>query len=455
MKKTPSPHNLHSNGRKPISNFQYEDANNNKPKHQRFAALKAAVKKVAGVFKFLLFGQREVIPKGADVIDARRTNTRISGISSSTDISTGSDTRSKSSSKFKLSQSNSSSSALSGVIETKNFSYEEIFKATEKFSPANKIGEGGFGTVYKGRLGDGSLVAVKRAKKATYDKLIALEFKNEILTLSMIEHLNLVKLYGYLEHGDERIIVVEYVGNGTLREHLDGTLGNGLEAGERLDIAIDVAHAITYLHMYSDPPIIHRDIKSLNILITEKFRAKVADFGFARLSADPNATHISTQIKGTAGYLDPEYLKTYQLTEKSDVYSFGVLLVELMTGRRPIEPQKPANERLTTRWAMQMLKRGDAILVMDPKLRRNPASTMALEKILMLAKECLAPLRQSRPSMQKCAEILWGIRKDFREKALPSSTTHYSANFPVRDAKKTRQTSFGIEDGDSYKFISA
>lgn len=100
----------------------------------------------------------------------------------------------------------------------------------------------------------------------------------------------------------------------------------------------------------TDPPIIHRDIKSLNILITEKFRAKVADFGFARLSADPNATHISTQIKGTAGYLDPEYLKTYQLTEKSDVYSFGVLLVELMTGRRPIEPQKPANERLTTRW---------------------------------------------------------------------------------------------------------
>ncbi|CAL8999049.1 unnamed protein product [Prunus brigantina] len=514
MKNTPSSHNLHSNRRKPISNFQYEDANNNKPKRQRFAALKAGVKKVAGVFKILLFGQREAIPKGAAVIDARRTNTRISGISSSTDISTGSDTKSKSSSKFKLSQSNSSSSALSGVIETKNFSYEEIFKATEKFSPANKIGDGAFGTVYKGRLGDGSLVAVKRAKKATYDKLIALEFKNEILTLSMIEHLNLVRLYGYLEHGDERIIVVEYVGNGTLREHLDGTLGNGLEAGERLDIAIDVAHAITYLHMYTDPPIIHRDIKSLNILITEKFRAKVADFGFARLSADPNATHISTQIKGTAGYLDPEYLKTYQLTEKSDVYSFGVLLVELMTGRRPIESQKPANERLTTRWvriqvfkhpeiehkdrshrsssrnthlipyaaretfiksnhhscicpfhlplqmacshAMQMLKRGDAILVMDPKLRRNPASTMALEKILMLAKQCLAPSRQSRPSMQKCAEILWGIRKDFREKALsPSSTPHYSANFPVRDAKKTRQTSFGIEDGDSYKFISA
>ncbi|KAH0997475.1 hypothetical protein GBA52_021339 [Prunus armeniaca] len=400
MKNTPSPHNLHSNRRKPIPNFQYEDANNNKPKHQRFAALKAAVKKVAGVFKILLFGQREAIPKGAAVIDARRTNTRISGISSSTDISTGSDTKSKSLSKFKLSQSNSSSSALSGVIETKNFSYEEIFKATEKFSPANKIGEGAFGTVYKGRLGDGSLVAVKRAKKATYDKLIALEFKNEILTLSMIEHLNLVRLYGYLEHGDERIIVVEYVGNGTLREHLDGSLGNGLEAGERLDIAIDVAHAITYLHMYTE----HKD-------------------GSHR-SSSRNTHLIPYAARET-------FIKS---NHHSCICPF----------------------HLPLQMAMQMLKRGDAILVMDPKLRRNPASTMALEKILMLAKQCLAPLRQSRPSMQKCAEILWGIRKDFREKALsPSSTPHYSANFPVRDAKKTRQTSFGIEDGDSYKFISA
>ncbi|XP_062015463.1 calmodulin-binding receptor-like cytoplasmic kinase 2 isoform X2 [Rosa rugosa] len=457
MKKAQSPHNQ----RNQFSNFHFEDDKNNKTKQQSGSRsalkhMKAAVKKVFTV----LFFRRKVNSKAAasaSVIDPRRNSNRIRGVSSSTDGSLGS-TDTKNSSKLKLSGSSGSSTTQIGVIETTNFSYEEISKATEKFSQANKIGEGAFGTVYRGRLGDGSLVAVKRAKKTVSDKLLALEFKNEILTLSMIEHLNLVRLYGYLEHGDERIILVEYVGNGTLREHLDGTRGNGLEIAERLDIAIDVAHAITYLHTYTDPPIIHRDIKSLNILITEKLRAKVADFGFARLSADPDATHISTQIKGTAGYLDPEYLKTYQLTEKSDVYSFGVLLVELMTGRRPIEPTKPNNERLTTRWAIQTLKRGEAILVMDPRLRRSAASTMAMEKILKLAHECLAPLRQSRPSMKKCAEVLWGIRKEFREKAFPAPpppTSHYSDNFPVRDAKMTRHQTFGIEDGDSYKFISA
>ncbi|RRT38816.1 hypothetical protein B296_00046515 [Ensete ventricosum] len=127
--------------------------------------------------------------------------------------------------------------------------------------------------------------------------------------------------------------------------------GKILELATRLEIAIDVAHAITYLHMYSDNPIIHRDIKSSNILLTDNLRAKVADFGFARLfMVESDATHVSTQVKGTAGYLDPEYLRTYQLTVKSDVYSFGVLLVELVSGRRPIEPRRELNERLTANW---------------------------------------------------------------------------------------------------------
>ncbi|XVF33293.1 hypothetical protein REPUB_Repub17cG0156300 [Reevesia pubescens] len=232
------------------------------------------------------------------------------------------------------------------------FTMDEVFKATRNFSPAFKIGQGGFGTVYKGRLDDGTFVAIKRAKKSVYDKHLGVEFQSEIKTLAQVEHLNLVRFYGFLEHGDERIVVVEYVPNGTLREHLDGAHGKVLDLAARLDIAIDVAHAITYLHMYTDHPIIHRDIKSSNILLTEKFRAKVADFGFARLAADTDSgeTHVSTQVKGTAGYLDPEYLRTYQLTEKSDVYSFGVLLVELVTGRRPIEAKRELKERITTKW---------------------------------------------------------------------------------------------------------
>lgn len=314
------------------------------------------------------------------------------------------------------SENNSTHTKEAGSIK---FTMEDIYKATKNFSPSLKIGQGGFGIVYKGCLMDGTVVAIKRAKKNIHDKHSGAEFKSEVQTLEKIEHLNLVKFYGFLEHGEERILVVEYVPNGTLREHLDGLNGNVLDFASRLDIGIDVGHAITYLHMYTDHPIIHRDIKSSNILLTENLRAKVADFGFARLAADTEsgATHVSTQVKGTAGYLDPEYLSTYQLTEKSDVYSFGVLLVELVTGRRPIEPKKEIKERITARWAMKKFTSGDAILTLDPRLERSAANSLAMEKIYELALQCLAPHRHNRPTMRKCAEILWSIRKDYRELA--------------------------------------
>ncbi|KAF0913768.1 hypothetical protein E2562_024633 [Oryza meyeriana var. granulata] len=241
---------------------------------------------------------------------------------------------------------NSSDKEIPGSTK---FSLPEIQKATKNFSPDLKIGQGGSGTVYKGQLNGGTLVAVKRAKKNVYDKHMGHEFRNEIATLQCIEHLNLVRFHGYLEFGGEQLIIVEYVPNGNLREHLDCVNGKILEFSLRLDIAIDVAHAITYLHTYSDHPVIHRDIKSSNILLTNNCRAKVADFGFAKL-APTDASHVSTQVKGTAGYLDPEYLRTYQLNEKSDVYSFGVLLVELITGRRPIEPRRAIVERVTAKW---------------------------------------------------------------------------------------------------------
>ncbi|XP_022755861.1 calmodulin-binding receptor-like cytoplasmic kinase 1 [Durio zibethinus] len=413
---------------------------------------KAASRKLAGVFTILLFRKRK---KGNTNDNKTNNQVKTLSFSSSTDHSTGSDVRS--SARLKSFGSYGSSTSASGHIPTPDFSFEDICKATGNFSEGNKIGEGRFGTVYKGRLKDGSLVAVKRTKKDKYEEGLSLQFKNEILALSKIEHRNLVRLFGFMEHRDEQIIVVEYVGNGNLREHLDGVRGNGLEIAERLDIAIDVAHALTYLHTYTDPPIIHRDIKASNILITEKLRAKVADFGFARLALeDPAATHISTQVKGTAGYVDPEYTRTYQLTEKSDVYSFGVLLVELMTGRYPIESKRPVKERITIRWAMKSLNEGEFVIAMDPRLRRSPASNMVVEKVLKLAHQCLAPVRQSRPSMKNCAEVLWGIRKNFKEKASSSSSSasHYSANFPDIDARNNRHL-FGIEEDESYRFISA
>ncbi|CAN1846498.1 Calmodulin-binding receptor-like cytoplasmic kinase 1 [Linum perenne] len=366
---------------------------------------------------------------------------------------------SKSTSKLKSSSSYCSSTS-GGVLGTQQgYTLQEIAKATNNFSSGNKIGEGSFGTVYKGKLRDGTLIAVKRAKKNLQDNRLALEFRNEILTLSKIEHMNLVRLCGYVEHQDERLIVVEYVNNGNLRQHLDNRRGTILEFAERLDIAIDVAHAITYLHMYTDRAIIHRDIKASNILLNDKLRAKVADFGFARLaSEDCNDTHISTQIKGTTGYLDPEYLKTYTLTEKSDVFSFGVLLVEIVTGRHPIDQNRSISEKVTIKWAMKRLKDGDAIMVMDPILRRSPASNRATEDVLRLAHKCLAPLRQSRPSMKECAEVLWRIRKEFRERNTlqSNSASSASADFPRRNPIQTRITTFGMEDiSENPRFVSA
>ncbi|TVU36472.1 hypothetical protein EJB05_18408, partial [Eragrostis curvula] len=296
------------------------------------------------------------------------------------------------------------------------FTFQDICIATSNFSEENKIGIGNFGTVYKGRLRDGSIIAVKRATKNMFDRKLYAEFRNEIQTLSKVEHLNLVKFLGYLEYEDERLILVEYVSNGTLRQHLDGSRGEPLEFSQRLNIAIDIVHAIAYLHGYTDHPIIHRDIKSSNILLTDHLRAKIADFGFARLAPEnPEATHVSTLVKGTAGYVDPDYLRTNQLTDRSDVYSFGVLLVELVTGRRPIEHGRGRHQRLTTEWALRKCREGDTVVAMDPRMRRSSAVVAAVEKVMALAAECMAPDRAARPATRRIAEVLWSVRRDFQQ----------------------------------------
>nr|CAB3451534.1 unnamed protein product [Digitaria exilis] len=324
---------------------------------------------------------------------------------------------------------------LRASFQSSVFSMEEILRATSNFSPALKIGQGGFGAVYKGVLPDGTAVAVKRAKQRMQNPNVDVEFRSEVKIMARIEHQSLVRFYGYLECGEERIVVVEYVPNGTLREHLDRCNGKFLDLGTRLDIAIDVAHAVTYLHMYSDHPIIHRDIKSSNILLTNSLRAKVADFGFARLgigegSESEARTHVTTQVKGTAGYLDPEYLKTCQLTDRSDVYSFGVLLVELASARRPIETKREMKERLTARWAMARFIAGAAADVLDPHLARTPAADAALHMLLDLAFRCMGPLRNDRPAMADCCRALWAVRKTYRD-MLAAAVTPQTSDRPT------------------------
>jgi serine/threonine protein kinase len=230
--------------------------------------------------------------------------------------------------------------------------------------------------------------------------------------------LNLVKLIGHLEADNERILVTEFVPNGNLRQHLDGDLGVTLDMSKRLDIAIDVAHALAYLHFYADNPIIHRDVKSSNILLSETFRAKVADFGFSRMgpAGDASASCVLTQLKGTAGYLDPEYLKTNMLNVKSDVYSFGILLIELFSGRRPLELNRPSDERITLLWAFRCLTAGNLTAVLDPNIEKTPAVMGILERLFELAFSCSAPTRNDRPNMKKAQAALWNIRKAYQAK---------------------------------------
>uniref|UniRef100_A0A0E0DFU2 non-specific serine/threonine protein kinase n=1 Tax=Oryza meridionalis TaxID=40149 RepID=A0A0E0DFU2_9ORYZ len=305
-------------------------------------------------------------------------------------------------SRFSLSSSPSRNEPL-------NLSLEQVIKLTHNFAPDLMIGEGYFGKVYRAQLRDGHIVAIKRAKMSRWLIHYCVDqYGNET-----VMHWNLVQLLGYIDKRNEQIVITEYVPNGTLREHLDGQRGLVLSFNQRLEIAIDVAHGLTYLHLYAEKPIIHRDVKSSNILLNEGFRAKVADFGFARTGpTEPDQSQIQTDVRGTAGYVDPEYLRTNHLTVKSDVFSYGVLLLEILSGRRPIEVRRAARERITVRWAFEKYNRGDVKEILDPMLTESVNEDIP-NKIFDVAFQCVAPTRADRPTMKEVAERLWKIRRDY------------------------------------------
>ncbi|XP_057784472.1 leucine-rich repeat receptor protein kinase HPCA1 [Salvia miltiorrhiza] len=284
------------------------------------------------------------------------------------------------------------------------FSYDELKKCTSNFSDSNQIGSGGYGKVYRGVLSSGQVVAIKKAQNGSNQG--GLEFKTEIELLSRVHHKNLLGLVGFCFEQGHQMLVYEFMSNGTLRESLSGRSGVYLDWKRRLRVALGSARGLAYLHDLANPPIIHRDVKSTNILLDDNLTAKVADFGLSKLVSDSSKGHVSTQVKGTLGYLDPEYYMTQQLTEKSDVYSFGVVMLELITARQPIEKGKYIVREV--RVAIDKSDEAHYGLrdMMDPALRNTAAPLLGFPRFVELAVQCVEESASDRPAMTEVVKAL-------------------------------------------------
>ncbi|CAM6112765.1 unnamed protein product [Calypogeia fissa] len=273
---------------------------------------------------------------------------------------------------------------------------QEVSDATTKFS--TKIGEGAFGPVYYGKLPSGKEVAVKVKKSTSRQGII--EFFNEVDLLSRIHHRNLVSLIGYCKEDNQHILIYLYFSKGTLQDHLYGDQSGKLLAwSTRLDIALNSAKGLAYLHTNCDPPIIHRDVKSSNILLDENMVAKVADFGLSRQTPQDISSGVDTVLKGTIGYLDPVYVISQRLTQKSDVYSFGVVLLEIISGRHPYVSEFPdGTSKTLLEWVRSTVDDGRAMDIIDPLLNGN-FDKDCMMKVISLAISCIDLSSAKRPSM--------------------------------------------------------
>ncbi|OAP11911.1 hypothetical protein AXX17_AT1G46090 [Arabidopsis thaliana] len=278
------------------------------------------------------------------------------------------------------------------MTKDRRITYPQVLKMTNNFERV--LGKGGFGTVYHGNLEDAQ-VAVKMLSHSSAQGYK--EFKAEVELLLRVHHRHLVGLVGYCDDGDNLALIYEYMANGDLRENMSGkTGGNVLTWENRMQIAVEAAQGLEYLHDGCTPPMVHRDVKTTNILLNERCGAKLADFGLSRSFPIDGECHVSTVVAGTPGYLDPEYYRTNWLSEKSDVYSFGVVLLEIVTNQPVIE--KTRERPHINEWVALMLTKGDIKSIVDPKLMED-YDTNGAWKIVELALSCVNPSSNRRPTM--------------------------------------------------------
>ncbi|KAE8698208.1 putative receptor-like protein kinase [Hibiscus syriacus] len=291
------------------------------------------------------------------------------------------------------------------------FTYKELEEATNNFDSDRELGDGGFGTVYYGKLRDGRAVAVKRLYENNYKRVE--QFMNEVGILTRLRHQNLVSLYGSTSrHSRELLLVYEYIPNGTVADHLHGDLAKpgALSWNIRLEIAIETADALMYLHASET---IHRDVKTNNILLDKDFHVKVADFGLSRLFPS-DVTHVSTAPQGTPGYVDPEYHQCYQLTSKSDVFSFGVVLIELISSKPAVDITRHRHEINLWNMAINKIQNGALHDLVDPSLgfETNNKVRNAIAGVAEVAFWCLQDEKDMRPTMAQVVEALMGIKNE-------------------------------------------
>ncbi|XP_059453068.1 probable serine/threonine-protein kinase At1g01540 [Corylus avellana] len=293
------------------------------------------------------------------------------------------------------------------------YTLRELEEAANGFSDENVIGEGGYGIVYRGVLKDNTMVAVKNLlnNRGQAEK----EFKVEVEAIGRVRHKNLVRLLGYCAEGAHRMLVYEYVDNGNLEQWIHGDVGpcSPLTWEIRMNIILGTAKGLTYLHEGLEPKVVHRDIKSSNILLDKQWNPKVSDFGLAKLLGS-EMSYVTTRVMGTFGYVAPEYASTGMLNERSDVYSFGILLMEIISGRNPVDYSRPAGEVNLVEWLKTMVTNRNAEGVLDPTLPEKPSSR-ALKRALLVALRCVDPNAQKRPKMGHVIHMLEADEFPFRD----------------------------------------